>query len=315
MKTLPPFCQLRRLEIPRCATIMLVALLWCSAAFCSEIYDAVDKGDLKKVKALLESTPDLVFSNNAGDGWTPLFRPVMRAQKEMAELLLAYNADVNAQDIHGWTPLHCVAMGNPRQIEMAKLLLTHEANVNARDKNGLTPLDMASVTGHADIAALLLASKADVNARDKNGQTPLHYAESSDVAKLLLTNKAQIDARDNKGMTPLHHAAILGWEDVAKVLLANGADVNARDKEGRTPLGEAIHYPELPPPPPPPPSAIQPQAQKPSQRANSETHQPANSKKGAVAETTTTTTNGTNGHQEDPRTDVENVLRQHGGHE
>lgn len=44
------------------AAIALVALMWGTLAFCSEIHDAVRDGILGKVMALLKRNPDLVFS-------------------------------------------------------------------------------------------------------------------------------------------------------------------------------------------------------------------------------------------------------------
>src|SRR5713101_2106293 len=98
---------------------------------------AVKDGDLEKVKALLKGNPDLVF-NGDGRGWTPVHYAAHWGQKEVAELLLANKADVNAQDNYGMTPLHCaVAQGYK---DLAELLLANKADVNAQDNEGVTPL-------------------------------------------------------------------------------------------------------------------------------------------------------------------------------
>ena len=55
--------------------------------------------------------------------------------------------------------------------DMAVLLLANKANVNAKDEAGGTPLHWAKNT---NVAAVLLQNHADVNARDNTGQTPLH---------------------------------------------------------------------------------------------------------------------------------------------
>jgi ankyrin repeat protein len=48
---------------------------------------------------------------------------------------------VNAKDTYGWTPLRWAAYKG--YLEVAKVLLAHSADVNAKDKDGKTPLDLA----------------------------------------------------------------------------------------------------------------------------------------------------------------------------
>jgi len=95
---------------------------------------------LAKVQALLKGHPDLVFSKAS------------KANK-------------------GGTPLHWAAAGSHKDV--AELLLANKADVNAKDDNGNTPLDSAAFSGHKDVAELLLANKAEVNAKDNIGMTPL----------------------------------------------------------------------------------------------------------------------------------------------
>jgi ankyrin repeat protein len=75
---------------------------------------------------------------------------VAKDHKDIAELLLANKADVNARDNNGVTPLHLAAGRN-----VAELLLANMAEVNARDNHGATPLYIASATGHIDVATLI----------------------------------------------------------------------------------------------------------------------------------------------------------------
>ena len=63
-------------------------------------------------------------------------------QKEIAELLIAKAADVNAkQAVEGETPLHLAAWDGHKEI--AELLINNGADVNAKDEDGRTPLDWA----------------------------------------------------------------------------------------------------------------------------------------------------------------------------
>ncbi len=77
--------------------VTLVALVWSSLAFCGEIHDAAQNGDLAKVKALLKANPDLVSSKDT-NGMTPLHCAAVKGHKDVAELLLANKAEVNARD-------------------------------------------------------------------------------------------------------------------------------------------------------------------------------------------------------------------------
>ena len=59
--------------------------------------------------------------------------------------------------------------------DVAELLLANKAEVNAQGDYGQTPLHCAAFRGRKDVAALLLAKKAKVNARDNYRATPLHH--------------------------------------------------------------------------------------------------------------------------------------------
>jgi ankyrin repeat protein len=116
-------------------------------------HDAVKGGDLEKVKALLKGNPELVFSSTEGFGWTPLHMAALYGYKDVAELLLANKAEVNAKDKGGETPLHMAAMNG--QKDVAELLLANKAEVNAKDRGGATPLHFAAANNHKDVAELL----------------------------------------------------------------------------------------------------------------------------------------------------------------
>ena len=178
------------------------------------LYVAAMQGDLVKVKALLNSNPDLVSSKDKY-GEIPLYWAVQFVRKDIIELLLA-----------------------------------NKANVNTKDRlSGDTPLHIAAKYGHKDMAELLLANKADVNIKGRlDGWTPLHNAAfrgHKDVVELLLAYGADVNTKDNQGGTPLHRAAQGNRKDVAELLLAKGADINAKNKLGHTPLSIAVIFAEI----------------------------------------------------------------------
>jgi len=168
------------------AAVMLVALAWGSRAFCGEIHDAAKRGDVETVRKLLKGDPNLVFSQDVSSGATPLHYAAQEGHKDVAELLLANHADVNAKTFNGATPLHLAAQRGHKDV--VELLLANHARVNAKALNGATPLHVAAAFGQKDVVEVLLANHAEVNVTANEGDTPLRVAEQEgheDVADLL----------------------------------------------------------------------------------------------------------------------------------
>lgn len=81
----------------------------------SEIHDAAQHGEVAKVRALLKDNPDLAFSKDAyGD--SPLHEAARAGHKNIAELLLANNADVNAKRNDGLTPLQLARLKGHKDV-------------------------------------------------------------------------------------------------------------------------------------------------------------------------------------------------------
>ena len=83
-------------------------------------------------------------------GGTPLHYAVGEGRNEIAKLLIAKGADVNAKGKFGSTPLHFATSK-----EIAELLIAEGANVNAKDERGKTPLDLAIQVKNPKTADLL----------------------------------------------------------------------------------------------------------------------------------------------------------------
>lgn len=188
--------------------------------------------NIKKAKTVIEANPDLVNLTDE-DGRTLLHFAVLQHNKDMVTLLLENKAKVDAKTKEGWTPLHvAIVFGFGSATEIAEILLAHNADVNAKnkDQNDDTPLHLAvalftNTKIEIETVKLLLSKKADVNAKNKNGQTPLHFAvddiKKRELIELLLANNADINAKTNEGITPLKIAS--GNKEITELLLKHGA--------------------------------------------------------------------------------------------
>jgi hypothetical protein len=187
------------------------------------LHEAAFNGKLEKAKSLIKANPDLVNSQASYASQTPLHLAAEYGHKDVAELLLANKADVEAKASGGWTPLLNAVFGGHK--DLVELLVANKADVNVKEDAGRTPLHVAAENGYTEIAAFLLASKADVNAKNRDGDTPLHIAVAlghKDMVELLLANKAEINAKDNSGRTPLGFAVLHNYKDLAELLRQHG---------------------------------------------------------------------------------------------
>jgi len=106
---------------------------------------------------------------------------------------IASGTDVNIK--HGArndTPLHWAA--DKGQIEVAELLIANRAYVNAKDRYGQTPLYRAITGGYKDFVELLIAKGANLNVKDRRGRTPLRSAKDKghkEIIELLQKNGAK----------------------------------------------------------------------------------------------------------------------------
>lgn len=140
---------------------------------------AVREGAMQVVDALLRN-PGTQVDAPALNGNTALMMAAYKRNKPAAEALIAKGAAVNRP---GWTPLHYAAASGDSDI--ARLLLAHGARVDAQSppaSGKFTPLMMAAREGHEDTAVFLLGQGADPQLKNGEGLTAAGIARKADHA-------------------------------------------------------------------------------------------------------------------------------------
>jgi ankyrin repeat protein len=175
--------------------------------------DAIKRGDVEAVGALLAAHPDLKSKIN-----DPLFEFGRRAvhvaatRLPMLDLLLANGADINLKS--EW---HLGGFGILEDIKPAVAAPLIE-------RGAIVDICAASNLGMIDrLKELLAADPSCVNAKGGDGKRPLHYAASVEIAECLLEHGAELDALDDDHQsTPAQH--LVGERaDVCRFLVERGA--------------------------------------------------------------------------------------------
>ena len=142
---------------------------------------AVREGAMQVFDALLRH-PGTNVDAPALNGNTALMMAAFKHNKPAAEALIAKGAAVNRP---GWTPLHYAAASGDDEI--ARLLLARGARVDAQSppaSGKFTPLMMAAREGHEDTAMFLLGQGADPQLKNGEGLTAAEIARRADHAAI-----------------------------------------------------------------------------------------------------------------------------------
>jgi ankyrin repeat protein len=135
----------------------------------------------EKIAALIQARARINHANI--DGETALHQSFR--DNRITQFLLAHGANVHAENIYQWTPLHYAVLYDDF-IESTQQLLAHNANPNAADDEGLTPLHLTTQNMGIQTAEVLLAAGANRKAKDNQGRTPYDTAQELDAPELLL---------------------------------------------------------------------------------------------------------------------------------
>ncbi|AEF55528.1 ankyrin repeat domain-containing protein [Marinomonas posidonica] len=190
------------------------------------------------------------------DGETALIKAIQVNNIELVEQLISAES-IHTTDAHLWTPLHfSVAHPDTQEkteeTSITEFLLSLNANLNAQNDQGETPLHTAIKHSATNDAILLLEQGADTSIQDNNGVTPLMLAAQANnlvLIKRLITTKQDINTQDSYGKTALHYATLkksarndYTQAQIVKLLINAGANPNLQDKNLSTPLHLSVKY-------------------------------------------------------------------------
>lgn len=223
-----------------------------------DIIFASEKGDLKKVKALINSDKNLI---NYRDklGTTALYWATLYGHMDIVQFLLENWAETDAKSNNGSAPIFCAlssSFGPPDKSEILKMLIKNGADVNLRDGHGLTPLHRVAHSvpfeNKVKILTILIENGAELNAVSDGSNTPLCTALLStriEAAEFMIDNRADINKQCALGNTPLHIALEMyiqgfeymddqnAWRDkILKSLIRKKPDMDIKNDKGLTSL-------------------------------------------------------------------------------
>ncbi|KAI1767480.1 ankyrin repeat-containing domain protein, partial [Hypoxylon sp. FL1150] len=200
-------------------------------------------GSVGIVKKLLDvhADPNRVdkggYSALHGARYSALHGACFYSFTDIVDLLIQYDANINAADSYGNRPLHEAARRG--HTDVVKQLLKANANINVTNERSITPLQRSIMNKWFPTALFLLEKGADPNIRDENGDTALMAAFVStaddELINALLKNHAEPNIANKQQMTPLMRAATFAPEHVF-TLLRSGANILSKGPDGTTAL-------------------------------------------------------------------------------
>ena len=228
---------MKKLEILLLTAVVLAVAATTQA---QDIVDAVTRGDLARVKELVERNPELAKARTPRSA-TLLHVAATLDDEAIAAYLIEKGADVNAVQDDSRTPL--LEAG----IKVTRVLVEHGANIDYTARDGFSAISLALHTGDEEVFDYLLDRKATLvlpppgtYTAAGRGRESDEDGESEGVRDLLRAGAGQV-VRDAARMTLAHFAAERGSAELIQKLVAYGAPVDRADIFGWTPLHTAAY--------------------------------------------------------------------------
>lgn len=208
---------------------------------------AAENLDLQQVRAILNGNPDL--ANKYVDDDPLLFHAIKTESKQLIELLVEFNVDVNqTSDYDRQTALMLATQLN--LLEIALILLENDADVDAINKFGQSTIVYAILyKSKPRLTELLLCWDASLDYLDNDGKTLLlmscvNQGVDLENVRLLIGCGQNPYHQDQFGKCCLHLAAVHGNYELIEYLVEIGGEelVCLKDNEGKMPIHYAVIY-------------------------------------------------------------------------
>ena len=175
----------------------------------------------------------------------PLHSAAMAGHVSTIRLLLDHKADVKSRSYLRETALH-MAVSEPKAVE---ILLQADAELNATDLSGQTPLHLAVQNKYYESTIRLLDSGADIGVHDDDRKTPLLYAILSDdltLVKAICRDHRNMPRFQDQMQRALRKAIKHAGLEVCRFLLGLYPDyVNCVNKSGKSLVHQAARMASL----------------------------------------------------------------------
>jgi len=166
---------------------------------------------------------------------------------EIIDFLLDMEAEINARDHIGNTPLHLSYQANSDLID---IFIDRGADINSKNQQGETVIKVfkEKSPNWIEFIYMLLVKgiEFDVNEKFRNKNTLLHEVilkqskyikcATDEYIELLIKKGADVNIQGKFEQTPMHDAVSAGLIDVVKILMQHGADITIKSKRGETPM-------------------------------------------------------------------------------
>ena len=199
----------------------------------AQFFQAIQTGDEKTVKALLDAEPALAGAKNER-GQSAVLTAVYHRRSAICDLLLARRVSLELHE--------AAAVG---RLERVRELVEEDASrARSYSPDGFPVVALAAVFGHRHVAEYLREKGADINAAATNGTgynalTGAVAGGHPEIVAWLLASGANANYRYGPGHSPLLEAAADGRLEIVKLLLEHGADPGVKSDDGHSALSFA----------------------------------------------------------------------------
>ena len=218
------------------------------------------RGNTEIVRLLLEKGADTVINDQDDKNALPILFAIEAGNKQMVELLLEFNADIDAVsktysysstiNSYNHTPLSFAI--EERKPKIVKLLIEKGAYVTKKlpsNRSAIIYVHKMDPIDRVSIATLLINKGADMNMKSEYGESAFFKAcelDYTDLVRLYLREgdsifrfyrkKGDVNITNRLDQTPLMYPSFRGNLELVRLLLNNNADVNKyinRDNRSR----------------------------------------------------------------------------------